>query len=101
MRVVSPPDPDMLADALRHELVVTVEDGIAVGGAGTFLVEAMRQLPGRTQAVPPVRVLGVPRAYIPQGHPDRILAELGLDGPGVAAAVTEALRSEADATTLT
>jgi hypothetical protein len=28
-------------------------------------------------------VLGTPIAYIPQGSPDAILAELGLDGPGL------------------
>ena len=96
VRVVSPPDPAMLADAAAHGLVVTVEDGIRVGGAGTFLVDAMRGLTGIDHPLPPVRVLGVPRRYIPQGKPDRILAELGLDGPGIAAAVTEALATERD-----
>ena len=43
VRVVAPPDPAMLRDAARHGLVVTVEDGIRVGGAGSFLVDAMRQ----------------------------------------------------------
>jgi len=32
-------------------------------------------------------VLGVPTRYIPHGKPDAILADLGLDGPGVAATV--------------
>ncbi len=100
VRVVSPPDQAMLADAAAHELVVTAEDGIRVGGAGTFLVDAMRCLPGIDRPLPPVRVLGVPRAYIPQGRPDAILAELGLDGPGVAAAVTEALAVEHNRTHL-
>ena len=84
VRVVSPPDPDMLLDAAAHGLVVTVEDGIRVGGAGTFLLDAMRCLPGTDRPQPPVRILGVPRSYIAQGKPDRILAELGLDGPGIA-----------------
>jgi 1-deoxy-D-xylulose-5-phosphate synthase len=101
VRVVSPPDPVMLADAAGHGLVVTVEDGISVGGAGTFLVDAMRRLPGITHALPPTLLLGVPRRYIPQGKPDGILAELGLDGPGVAAAVTAALGAEPDSGSLT
>ena len=42
LRVVSHPDPAMLADAGRHALVVTVEDGVRQGGAGMFLGDALR-----------------------------------------------------------
>ncbi len=90
VRVVSPPDPAMLADAARHALVVTVEDGLRVGGAGSHLVAAMAELDDLTGPVPPVRLLGVPRRYLAQGKPDRILADLGLDGTGIAAAVVRA-----------
>jgi 1-deoxy-D-xylulose-5-phosphate synthase len=89
-RVISEPDPAMLADASRHALVVTVEDGIRQGGAGMFLADALRaSLP--CGATPPVISLGIPRAYIPLGKPDMILAELGLDGDGVARSVREAV----------
>ena len=44
---------------------------------------------------PPVLVLGVPDAYIPHGQPDRILAALGLDGPGIAGSVLAALPGRA------
>jgi 1-deoxy-D-xylulose-5-phosphate synthase len=89
VRVVSPhPIPRCSLDAASHGLVVTVEDGIRVGGAGTFLLDAMRS-PTSTGRLPPVRILGVPRTYIAQGKPDLILAELGLDGPGIASTVTE------------
>jgi 1-deoxy-D-xylulose-5-phosphate synthase len=94
VRLVSPPDPDMLFDAASHGLVVTVEDGIRVGGAGTFLLDAMRGLPGIDRPLPPVRILGVPRSYIAQGKPDSILSDLGLDGPGIASAVSRALADE-------
>jgi 1-deoxy-D-xylulose-5-phosphate synthase len=89
-RVVSEPDPAMLADAGRHRLVVTAEDGIRQGGAGSFLVDALRRdLP--LGACPPVVNLGIPRAYLAQGRPDTILAHLGLDAAGLAASVREAL----------
>ncbi len=92
VRVVSPPDPAMLADALDHRLVVTAEDGIRVGGAGTFLADALRKAAAARGTTPPLVVtLGLPRAYIPQGRPDDILAGLGLDGVGVAASVREAM----------
>ena len=32
-------------------------------------------------------MLGVPTAYIPHGKADRILGQLGLDGPGIAASI--------------
>jgi len=38
-----------------------------------------------------VRVLGVPREFLAQAHPDAILSSLGLDGPGVALSVRQEL----------
>jgi len=89
VRVVSPPDPEMLADAAGHGLVVTAEDGLRHGGAGMFLLDAMRSL--LPDATPRTSVLGVPRSYIAQGRPDDILASLGLDGPGIARSVRQLL----------
>jgi len=92
VRVVSPPDPAMLADAARHQVVVTAEDGYRFGGAGMFLADTMAdQLRADGSPMPRVRVLGIPRSFIPQGRADEILAELGLDGPGVAAAARDEL----------
>jgi 1-deoxy-D-xylulose-5-phosphate synthase len=90
VRVVSPPDPAMLADAAAHRLVVSVEDGVRFGGAGMFLTDALAAWArGEGRAVPPSTNLGIPRAYIPQGRPDDLLSHLGLDGPGVAASVRQ------------
>ena len=91
-RVIRPLDPAMIEDAARHPLVVTVEDGVREGGAGAAIADAAGVLDARL----PVVVLGTPVAYIPQGKPADILARLGLDGPGVAAAVLRALRALAD-----
>jgi 1-deoxy-D-xylulose-5-phosphate synthase len=93
VRVVAPPDPAMLADAAGHGLVVTVEDGVRVGGAGSFLVDALRSSSTQRPFVP-VRTLGIPRRYLAQGRPDAILSDLGLDGPGIASSVAEALSVE-------
>jgi len=94
VRVVAPPDPEMLSDAAAHSLVVTVEDGLRTGGAGTFLIDAMRSLPELDRPLPPVRMLGLPLEYIRQGKPDAILARLGLDATGVASEVTKAMATE-------
>ncbi|HYA45753.1 MAG TPA: transketolase C-terminal domain-containing protein, partial [Acidimicrobiales bacterium] len=93
VRVVRPLDPAMVADAGGHGLVVTVEDGIRNGGAGNFIADAIADLKATRQS-PPVLNLGVPTAYIPHGKPDRILAQLGLDGPGIAASVLKAVEHE-------
>ncbi len=85
-RVISPPDDAMLRDARAHHQVVTVEDGVRLGGAGMFLADAMGAIEG-SGPVPPVTVLGTPRRFITQDKPDRILASLGLDAEGIAASV--------------
>ncbi|HEX4220139.1 MAG TPA: 1-deoxy-D-xylulose-5-phosphate synthase [Acidimicrobiales bacterium] len=92
VRVVSPPDPEMLADACRHDLVVTAEDGMRHGGAGMFLADAMAGA-NPEGTVPPVTVLGIPRTFIAQDKPDSILARFGLDGVGLARSVRDALTS--------
>jgi 1-deoxy-D-xylulose-5-phosphate synthase len=96
VRVVSEPDPAMLADATRHQIVVTAEDGIRQGGAGMFLADALRtSCPWG--AAPPILSLGVPRTYLAQGKPDRILSHLGLDGPGLARSVRRAVQEQSGA----
>jgi 1-deoxy-D-xylulose-5-phosphate synthase len=92
VRVVRPLDARMIADAAGNQLVVTVEDGIRVGGAGSFVADAIADLQEDRRS-PPVVILGTPAAYIPQGKPAAIHAQLGLDGPGIAAAVLKALHA--------
>ncbi|MFP4311247.1 MAG: 1-deoxy-D-xylulose-5-phosphate synthase [Nitriliruptoraceae bacterium] len=93
VRSVRPADASMLAAAAEAPLVVTVENGLVGGGAGAELADRIGDLLGIRHA-PPVLRLGVPAAYLPQGKPGRILAELGLDGPGIAAATRKALNDE-------
>jgi len=94
VRVVRPLDPQMVLDAGNHDLVVTVEDGVRSGGAGSFIFDAVADLNER-RVCPPFLVLGVPTAYIPHGSQEQILARFGLDGPGVAAAISKALPDRA------
>ena len=92
VRVVKPLDPAMVADAAGHPLVVTVEDGLRVGGVGSAIADAVAGLSSGRPAAP-VLVLGVPDAYYSQAPPSRIHADLGLDGPGIAASVIRALEA--------
>ncbi len=96
VRLVKPLDPDMIADAAEHELVVTIEDGLRQGGAGTAMADAVAAHNTAAGLGPiPVEVLGVPDRYLAHGKPDDILAELGLDGAGVAASVRRLLAARA------
>jgi 1-deoxy-D-xylulose-5-phosphate synthase len=70
----------MIADAATHRVVVTCEDGIRDGGIGMTIADRSTDRPGVG-----VEVLGLPGRFIPQGKPDRILAQLGLDADGIAA----------------
>ncbi|HUW03974.1 MAG TPA: 1-deoxy-D-xylulose-5-phosphate synthase [Acidimicrobiales bacterium] len=85
-RVVKPLDPAMIDDACRHDLVITVEDGIRDGGAGAAMADTISQS-CEFRSAPRVRVLGVPVAYIPQATPAAIHARLGIDAAGIDAEV--------------
>ncbi len=93
VRSVRPADAVMLDAAASAPLVVTVENGTVGGGAGAELADALTERAGVRHA-PPVLRLGVPAAYLPHGSPGRILAELGLDAAGIAAATRKALTDE-------
>jgi len=90
VRVVKPLDPAMIADAAAHSLVLTAEDGVRQGGAGSAIRDAVGAAIDRTTA-PPVIVVGVPDRYVAQGAPAQIHADLGLDGPGLATTILAAL----------
>jgi 1-deoxy-D-xylulose-5-phosphate synthase len=108
VRVAHPLDPEMLADAARHRLVVSVEDGIRVGGVGSHIVDALtrqafspassvgdeaRRVAHRSAPfgrLPSVVVLGLPAEYIPHANAASILARAGLDGAGLTHTVLRA-----------
>lgn len=93
-RVVKPLDPDLLADAARHPHVLTVEDGLRSGGAGSAIADELAELTLGSATAPKVRVLGVPDAYLPHGKPDAILADLGLDAAGITASALSLVAAE-------
>ncbi len=86
---ILPPDAEMIEDALRHERIMTIEDGTRHGGAGTIMVSAVRnRAQDEGRPFPTTRILGVPRAFLAHDKPNALLAELGLDAEGLAAAMT-------------
>ncbi len=88
-RVLKPLDRAMILDAASHPLVVTVEDGVRVGGFGSLVSDALQQLDVPT--VPRITQLGTPDTYLPHGTAQELHAELGLDAVGIAASVRKTL----------
>ncbi|MEO8364315.1 MAG: 1-deoxy-D-xylulose-5-phosphate synthase [Ilumatobacteraceae bacterium] len=85
VRSCVPADPEMIADAALHQLVITVEDGIRDGGIGMLLSDAITKQSVNTGIeTTRTEILGIPIRFIPHAKPDKILAQLGLDAQGIA-----------------
>ncbi len=87
MRWVKPLDEQAIAEAAATRAIVTVEDGVVAGGAGSGVLEVL----ARQGAKVPVRILGIQDVFVDQGPVDQLFADLDLDAPGIAAAVRETL----------
>ncbi|WP_460528426.1 1-deoxy-D-xylulose-5-phosphate synthase [Chitinimonas naiadis] len=88
MRWVKPLDVDLVRQlAEQHELLVTVEENVIMGGAGSAVSEALNAL-GLAKRV---LHLGLPDRYVDHGDPAIQLAECGLDAAGIEASIRKAL----------
>jgi 1-deoxy-D-xylulose-5-phosphate synthase len=87
VRCCSHLDPDMLNDAARHDLVITIEDGLREGGVGMSIAREIDEINHSTR----VSVLGIPTKFISHAKPDHIFAQLGLDAQGITTHVTSLL----------
>ena len=84
MRFIKPLDEALVLQlALGHALLVTLEDNVVMGGAGS----AVNELLQRTGCNVPVINLGLPDSYVEQGSREQLLALCGLDPDGIVKAV--------------
>jgi len=84
MRFVKPLDEELVLDlASRHDLLVTVEENVVAGGAGSAVLEAL----GRHAVAKAVLQLGLPDRFIDQGDPGLQIADAGLTVEGIASAI--------------
>ena len=84
MRWAKPLDEALLLKlAAEHELIVTVEEGCIMGGAGSAVMETL----AAHGVVKPVLQLGLPDEFIEHGDPARLLALQGLDAAGIEASI--------------
>lgn len=80
MRFVKPLDIVLLKEiATKHKYIVTLEDNVIMGGAGSACLEALQQL-GLTNQV---LLLGIPDDFIPHGDPKILHKLCALDKDGV------------------
>jgi len=91
MRWAKPLDEELLRQvASTHELIVTVEEGCIMGGAGSAVAESL-QAAGITRQL---LQLGLPDEFIEHGDPAKLLALQGLDAAGIEASVRAHLAPE-------
>ena len=84
MRYVKPLDARMtLRMARHHELLVTLEENVVAGGAGSAVAECLAE----HGVSIPVLHLGLPDRFLPHGTREQLLREAGLDADGIQAAV--------------
>jgi len=88
MRFVKPLDHDMVAQlARRHDLLVTLEDNVIDGGAGSAVAESLA-----AQGIAArILHLGLPDRFIDHGDQSQLLTLCGLDRAGVLKSIRERL----------
>lgn len=79
MRWIKPLDLDMIAKAAQTKFIITLEDGVVMGGAGQGVEAALQKIDKEATVV----TLGLPDAFVEQGKVDLLFADLGLDAQGV------------------
>jgi len=84
MRYVKPLDDALVAELARsHDLLVTIEENVVMGGAGSAVLESLQ----RAGLAVPVLQLGLPDHFVDQGDPALQLAHCGLDKDGIVKSV--------------
>jgi 1-deoxy-D-xylulose-5-phosphate synthase len=91
MRFVKPLDEALVRElADTHDLLVTVEENVVTGGAGSAVLEALQ----RAAKNVPVLQLGLPDRFIDQGDPGIQLARVGLNREGIVKSIRSRISSD-------
>jgi 1-deoxy-D-xylulose-5-phosphate synthase len=88
MRFVKPLDRELVLQlAASHDLLVTVEENVIAGGAGSAVLELLQAAGNRVA----VLQIGLPDRFIDQGDPGIQLAHAGLTQEGILKSIRERL----------
>jgi 1-deoxy-D-xylulose-5-phosphate synthase len=82
-----PLNPALIALAVDHDLVITIEDNVVVGGWGARLTQELHSAGVDT----PVREFGIPHEFLPHGGRSELLKEVGLTPQNIARYAVEAI----------
>ncbi|PJL17146.1 1-deoxy-D-xylulose-5-phosphate synthase [Stenotrophomonas maltophilia] len=84
MRFIKPLDRALvLAMASQHDALVTIEDNVVAGGAGSAVAELLNA----EDVLRPILHLGLPDAFQHHASREDLLAEAGIDAAGIRAAL--------------
>ncbi|MDP2788365.1 MAG: 1-deoxy-D-xylulose-5-phosphate synthase [Pseudomonadota bacterium] len=89
MRFVKPIDRELIRElAQSHAALVTVEENVVMGGAGSAVAEVLAEL-GITL---PMLHLGLPDRFVEHGDPAILLTRCGLDAAGIQASIVASVK---------
>ncbi|MGZ4980785.1 MAG: 1-deoxy-D-xylulose-5-phosphate synthase [Methylobacter sp.] len=82
MRFVKPIDTELILElAKSHEVLITVEENVLAGGAGSAVNDFLQA----QQILMPMLNIGLPDSFVEQGTREELLALCGLDAKGILA----------------
>ena len=88
MRFAKPIDESLISEiAQSHDLLVTLEENVITGGAGSAVNEYVNQAKLNVQ----ILNLGLPDRYIHHGTQDSLLSQIGLDALGIQQSIRDYL----------
>lgn len=76
LRFVKPLDAELIVEhAQKHNIIITLEDGVVTGGVGT----AIQELLAKHFIFKPIQTFGLPDEFLEHGERHEVLAMAGLD----------------------
>lgn len=88
MRYVKPIDRELIQTLVQdHEYLVTVEENVVMGGAGSAVAEVLSE----QKLDIPLLHIGLPDRFVEHGDPAVLLARCGLDADGILASIRKFL----------
>ena len=90
MRFVKPLDEVLIKQLMQsHDLLVTLEENVIQGGAGSAVAEYLAKLGSNKRLV----LLGLPDRFVEHGDPAALLASCGLDEAGIVDTIKHSTRA--------
>ena len=88
MRFVKPLDHELVRElAFGHDLLVTIEENVVIGGAGAEVARSLEEQGLNTRLLR----LGLPDRFTEHGDSGLLLAQLGLDAKGIVERINRAI----------